>query len=589
MQFKPSKEVQRSEPNDSLWYLLGLRSSLSFRLVLLSIFPCALSPIFIDRANYGGSNLLWLSLILVAHTGFSICILIAGKLIHRSGDGQSHPVGTLLAFLFAQGIRGSILGFSTVFLGFSDDPKLAFRILSGGVFISTVLSVIAISIAIYDQHSNLVIDLEEKSSDLFELQASLDSRLKAAGANLREFARQVVSPRVDQIDQLLTSLKAGGNKNDAIKEMQNYVDNELRPLSHQIAHDNSLSELNLVASKARKRFKLPSDVNLSTSMRPYVTTMLFFITYAAAAQRTMTFVEALPFNFISTVLLIIYFTFFKWIFRNSEIALIVGLPIGLAVFAIVGPLVLYIESFINIQRPEYIGTATIFVGTIYGMSNLGYTILTSQRTQMVSDLTQVNENLETTISLLRQKEWIARRQVGYVMHGSLQSSLNAAVLQLGSSADPSAELIESVRSDISKALARVSSDSEHSHSFEQAKDEITKIWAGAIQINWMVDPKALAQIQRNPETSECLAEVVREAVSNAAKHGLATQIEIVVKIEDSLIFIEVEDNGKSSNTGKTQGLGCELFDDLCSQWELVRTDHGGMKLSANLVLQHFGL
>jgi signal transduction histidine kinase len=303
----------------------------------------------------------------------------------------------------------------------------------------------------------------------------------------------------------------------------------------------------------------------------------------------MTFVEALPFNLISTALLIIYFTFFKWIFRNREILLIVGLTIGLAIFAIVGPLVLYLESFINIQLPEYIGTATIFVGTIYGISNLGYTILTSQRTQMVSDLTQVNENLETTISLLRQKEWIARRQVGYVMHGSLQSSLNAAILQLGSSTDPSAELIESVRSDISKALARVSSDSEQSHSFEQAKNEITKIWAGAIQINWMVDPKALAQLQRNPETSECLAEVTREAVSNAAKHGSANQIEIVVNIEDSSIYVEVKDNGKSLNTGNTQGLGSELFDDLCSRWELVRTDQGGMKLSANLVLQRFGL
>jgi signal transduction histidine kinase len=175
------------------------------------------------------------------------------------------------------------------------------------------------------------------------------------------------------------------------------------------------------------------------------------------------------------------------------------------------------------------------------------------------------------------------------MHGSLQSSLNAAILQLGSSEDPTAGLIESVRSDISKALARVSSDSEQSHSFEQAKDEITKIWAGAIQINWMVEPKALAQLQRNPETSECLAEVTREAVSNAAKHGLATEIEIVINIEDSSIYVEVIDNGESLNTGNTQGLGSELFDDLCSQWELVRTEQGGMKLSANLVLGNVAL
>ena len=145
--------------NNSLWYLLGLRSSLSFRLTLLFVFPGSLSPIFIDQADFGGSYLLWVGLILLAHSGFTITILIAGRLIHGKRQNESHPIATLIAFIAAQSVRGSILGFSTVFLGFTDDPKLAFRIISGGVFISTVLSVIAISIAIFDQHSNLVRNL----------------------------------------------------------------------------------------------------------------------------------------------------------------------------------------------------------------------------------------------------------------------------------------------------------------------------------------------------------------------------------------------------------------------------------------------
>lgn len=585
MQLTAGSKVQSSEPSNSLWHLLGLQSSLSFRLILISIFPCALSPIFIDRANYGGSNLLWLGIIASAHLGFGICILSAGKLIHRSNDGKSHPIATLLAFLSAQAVRGSILGFSTVFLGFSDDPKLAFRVLSGGVFISTVLSVVAISIAVYDQHSRLVKDLEEKSSELIELQASIDSRLRSATENLQQFAQQVVSPRIDQIDQLLSSLKTGGNKNEAIKEMQTYVDEELRPLSHQIANDSSLSEPDLVKSKSKRRFDLPRHINLSISMRPYVTTVLFFITYAAAAQRTMTFIEALPFNLISTVLLILYFLFFKWLFRNRNFLLALGLPIGLSIFAIVGPLVLYIESYINIQLPENVATATIFVGCIYGISNLGYTVLTSQRTRMIADQTQINADLESTISLLRQREWVARRRVGYVMHGSLQSSLNAAVLKLGASTDPSAELIESVRSDISQALSRVSSDSSKSYFFDQAKEEIAKIWAGTIQIHWRIEPEVFDELQRNPETSECLAEVVREAVSNAAKHGSANEIEINANVEDSVVHLEVRDNGKSSNTGKTLGLGSELMNDVCSSWALEPVPAGGMLLRANLRLE----
>ena len=579
------ERTRADSENNSLWYLLGLRSSLSFRLTLLFVFPGSLSPIFIDHADFGGSYLLWVGLILIAHSGFTVTILIAGRLIHGNRQNESHPIATLLAFVAAQSVRGSILGYSTVFLGFTDDPKLAFRIISGGVFISTVLSVIAISIAIFDQHSNLVRDLETKTSELTQLQSTMDTRLQEATRNLREYAQQVVTPRIDQIDQLLVALKSGGNKDDAVHEMQDYVDTELRPFSHQIAHDKSLQALAVNIETSTKKLELPKSINLSQSMRPYVTTVLFFITYAAAAQRTMTLVEAIPFNLITTTLLISYFVTFKKLFGNREIPLVIGLVMGAVIFGLVGPLILFVEGFLPIEIPQHISGATVFVGLIYGFANLGYTILTSQRTQLVSELTTTIEDLESTISLLSQKEWLSRRQVGYVMHGSLQSALNAAVLQLGSTSNPTPELIESVRSDISRALARVGFESGQSYSFEQAQQEISKIWAGTIETKWQVAPNALEALRRNPATSECLAEVLREAVSNASKHGKATNVEIAVNIEDSLLVLEAKDNGSSPNTGKTQGLGTELLDDVCSSWSLHPDPNLGMILSAKFALE----
>jgi hypothetical protein len=580
------ERTKADSENNSLWYLLGLRSSLSFRLTLLFIFPGSLSPIFIDHADFGGSYLLWVGLILLAHSGFTVTILISGRLIHGNRQNESHPIATLLAFVAAQSVRGSILGYSTVFLGFTDDPKLAFRIISGGVFISTVLSVIAISIAIFDQHSNLVKDLETKTRELTKLRSTMDTRLQEATRNLREYAQLVVTPRINQIDQLLVALKSGGNKDIAVHEMQDYVDTELRPFSYQIAHDKSLQVLDVNIETSTKKLELPKSINLSQSMRPYVTTILYFITYAAAAQRTMTFGEALPFNVITTVLLISYFVFFKKVFGNREIPLAIGLVVGASIFASVGPLILAIESFMPIEIPQHITGATVFVGLIYGFANLGYTILTSQRTSLIAELTSTIENLESTISLLSQKEWLSRRQVGYVMHGSLQSALNAAVLQLGAAKDPTPELIESVRDDIAGALARVGFDSGQSYSFEQAQQEISKIWAGTVETKWQVQPEALEALRRNPATSECLAEVLREAVSNASKHGQATKVEIALNIEDSAISLQAKDNGTSFNTGKTQGLGTELLDDVCSSWILKPNPETGMTLTAKFALEH---
>jgi anti-sigma regulatory factor (Ser/Thr protein kinase) len=320
-------------------------------------------------------------------------------------------------------------------------------------------------------------------------------------------------------------------------------------------------------------------------MRPYVTTVLFLITYAAAAQRTMTLVEALPFNIITTVLLISYFAFFKKLFGNREIPLVIGLVVGTSIFASIGPLILLVESYIPIENPQHITGATVFVGLIYGFANLGYTILTSQRSSLIAELTSTLANLESTISLLSQKEWLSRRQIGYVMHGSLQSALNAAVLQLGAAKDPTPELIESVRGNIASALARVGFESGQSYSFEQAQQEISKIWAGTIETKWQVSTNALDALRNNPATSECLAEVLREAVSNASKHGKASRVEIAVNIEESELVLEAKDNGSFIATGKNQGLGTELLDDVCSSWSLEPDPNSGMILTAKFSIE----
>ena len=115
----------------SLWYLLGLRSSLGLRVIGLFIIPGALSPLFIDRGTYGGSYFLWFGLIALAHLSFSIALLVSRQIIHGNRKHESHPVKTLIAFFIAQSVRGSVLGFSVVDLGFTEDPQLYFRIVSG--------------------------------------------------------------------------------------------------------------------------------------------------------------------------------------------------------------------------------------------------------------------------------------------------------------------------------------------------------------------------------------------------------------------------------------------------------------------------
>jgi hypothetical protein len=477
------------------------------------------------------------------------------------------------------------LGFSVVNLGFTDDPQLAFRIVSGGVFIATVLSILAITVAAFDVHSNLVRDLEARTSELESVRESMEDRLQIEDENLRTFALQTISPRITQIDEQLAELKTGGDKNAALEQLQHYVDDELRPFSHQIAHDGmSTADPNFQSMQVH-RFQIPQRINVSKSLRPFVSTLLFEVTLIAASQRSMTIIEALPLVLFTTVFILLYFIASQKLFGSRELSSLPGTLIGLSIFAIVGPLSLATSELLGIAIPEHINSATVFVGLIFGAANFGYTLLTSQQTEMANQLREAIAELAATVSILRQREWIVRRRVSYVMHGSLQSSLNAAVLKLGASSNPSPEMIDQIRSEISHALDRVWQDRSDDYSFARAQQEITNIWEGTVQVNWKLADGVSQVLNANPTTAECLGEVVREAVSNASRHGSADLVEIEIKLEDTKVLVKAADNGSKINTGKTQGLGSELLNDVCSPWSLEPAPAGGMILRANLLLE----
>jgi len=158
-------------------------------------------------------------------------------------------------------------------------------------------------------------------------------------------------------------------------------------------------------------------------------------------------------------------------------------------------------------------------------------------------------------------------------------------LKLGANSNPSPEMIDQIRSEISHALDRIWQDRSEDYSFAKAQQEITNIWEGTVQVNWKLADGVSQALDANPSTAECLGEVVREAVSNASRHGGANWLEIQINLEDSMVLVVATDNGSNPNTGKAQGLGSELFDDVCSSWTLDTNPGGGRTLRANLQLK----
>jgi len=580
-----TSEVRANQSSVGLvWHLLGLRSSLDLRLCLVFFIPACLNPLFVDRAMYGGSLWFWFAILIPSHIIFTVAILCFRNLIHRGAPDASHPVQTLLAYFVCQGLRGAFIGLSLVESGLTDNPNFQFRIGTGGILVSTILSVIAVSMAVLDQHTATVQELELRQHELMILRDSMETRIEQATLSLRQFVAETVSAKILEITQMLEVLKSGGDKSTAIITLQKYVDDELRPLSHQLAHGRSLlDEIRLETLKV-KRFALPASIDLARSLRPNLTSLLFLLPFAGVAARTMGPQHSVLFDIPCLVFLLLYFNAAKAFFVGRIISRNAGIFLGLVVYGLTGPIIISLMRLLVSSVPAHVSTPSTILGLVYGLANLMYTIATAQRDELANQLQTTILALSQSVALLRQREWIARRRITLVVHGSLQSSLNAAVLKLGAASEINSKMIDIIRSDIQHALDRIHQDQIISFSFPATQSELSHMWFGTLEIEWHVDLATYRALNANPATSECLGEVVREALGNAARHGSATKSDVRIEVANSIVLVRVSDNGHGTNAGITHGLGVELFNDVCTKWSLERSPEDGMVLSAQLPL-----
>ena len=77
---------------------------------------------------------------------------------------------------------------------------------------------------------------------------------------------------------------------------------------------------------------------------------------------------------------------------------------------------------------------------------------------------------------------------------------------------------------------------------------------------------------------------MREAVSNAVKHGNADEIEITAKLNDGVIDLQVINNGKPPTEKQAStGYGTRILNELTLSWSLREIDSEKTVFTAEIV------
>lgn len=195
----------------------------------------------------------------------------------------------------------------------------------------------------------------------------------------------------------------------------------------------------------------------------------------------------------------------------------------------------------------------------------------------LSELSKKRAHSETELAWLEAQLESSNREISKYLHGILQSRLMAHALSLEGKEDSAQQDVEKILLDMEQIMARpMDAFLEQKADLRVELERLTLRWEGFVSIRY-------SQLQLIQDTAnEATMQVLQEALSNAFRHGKATQATIAIVDGSESRDLTITDNGAFSN-GEA-GLGSEILTSLTQgKWSIRQTGQGST-LTATLQL-----
>jgi signal transduction histidine kinase len=216
-----------------------------------------------------------------------------------------------------------------------------------------------------------------------------------------------------------------------------------------------------------------------------------------------------------------------------------------------------------------------------------FCLLYDTRQFVVGRANLVNIELAQLVSRSRQELGIRQQQLARLVHGSVQSRLNAARLRLSRAQSMTPEVIHAVLADLAEARAELTAlPGRYDTDVLSQLEEISDFWHGVCELTLELGPDAVQAMDRDPAASQCVIAVVSEAVNNAVKHALAPEVTVVILCNsEQSLAVEVRNaSDRAAGDGSVPGLGSRILNQLTHAWSVTR-ESGETVLRAEIRLR----
>lgn len=491
----------------------------------------------------------------ISHLATGLVLLLGRLAFLRDVSEKPRPVATILIMGAAGLTRGVATAYLLEALSITANADYLDRMASGAALIIIWFSAIAVVVDSRKRYRYSYLEL----SELVERQ-----RL------LKERGHEILSGRerelVSQVRQTLQeALRVGAKTSD----IHNAVEELVRPLSHSIA--KSRPQLEAEATTPRIRIRFWPIAHSAFAKTPYSFGPVIFVSVLGTLYSKLwqLGVIGLIDSVLSALFIWLFFSlgarlkkygWWTWLFW-----LMAGLASGLTTGMFTG-----INPLENPSPAIYLSLNVLIPAVMVAF-------LKAYDYQAESNLSALKEILDSvhweTVAL-QQQAWVQQKRIARFVHSDLQARIRAFALRLDiSGSDPKPEDIEELRAECEKSLALGGEYQD----FEKFIAELQDLWEGVVMIGFEADELVRGSVAGDPFTQIALVEIVREGVSNAVKHGRASQVRVrlteIHQGERSNIEVEIVDNG-AAIAEKGAGLGSEVLDELSVSWQLTESPNG---------------
>lgn len=518
-------------------------------------------------------ELSWFLAGFVAQAGAVAALVVTERA--RRGSVVHRTTWAYLAVLLLSGAVGAYLfGYGLDSLGAMDFGFMDFVIGALDTAACTLLlhasfAVVGYIVREYQAVSARLADIGTRTA---ALRLGAGAVLQQEHAVLAEQARSELEPSLRDIQQWM--LRDAESGLEAMAErLQEVIDSGLRPLSRAMLSGQVPVRPPTYEPPRARLIAFAPRLNLRAIFRPEFLKIYPLPLYLGTMHMVYGPDSVLPGLSASVIEFALMALIVQWspermLSRAAAIAWIVIVPV---VAAIPASFVLY-QAVGDPMHPQ-LGFALVFLREAALMPffslAVAYALSVLENLEAArSWLVRAEQEFHTEQVRQSQQLWAARRHWAYHIHGTVQSLLTAALLQLRQKPVDWPR----VHGNLQQAVEALYTAPAMHLELDDIVRRLEQTWAGMCTLRMSIGDGVAERVADDWQALFTLNEALKEAVSNAVRHAQSRALEVSLVLAADELIVRVVGAEVEPAAPVRVGLGTELFDQIATEWRREGND-----------------